>query len=125
MAYDGVTIGSEQARMLADQDAGMGGGSGGGSSGMGAAMGAAAAMMGAGPVGWVGAAATVIGSAMAAPGPASGSGRNVFDHSGWNVNFGAGTIESKASKSGVESWIYLAGAVVALIVGIKVLRGGK
>lgn len=107
MAYDGVTVGSEQANMLAAQDAGLVGG--GFMEGLKAMI---PGIPGLPP----------LGLSMSSDARSSASG-NGFDNSGWNVTFGGGNIESKASKSSVESWIYLAGAVVALIVGIKALKG--
>ncbi|MRR51288.1 MAG: hypothetical protein EG825_10295 [Rhodocyclaceae bacterium] len=40
-----------------------------------------------------------------------------FDNSGWNVNFGGGTIESSAAKGAAASW----GVYAALAVGVVVL----
>lgn len=43
---------------------------------------------------------------------ATSSTRSAFDSSGWQVNFGSGSISASA---GVPAWVWIAGAVGALL----------
>ncbi len=56
------------------------------------------------------------GGAGGAAGPSTASGQSAFDSSGWNVNFGEGSITSSAG-SGVSQYLpYIALGVGLLIV---------
>lgn len=45
------------------------------------------------------------------------SGDNAFDSSGWNVNFGSGSIDSTRGSTGMEAYVpYIVGALGLLIV---------
>ncbi len=60
------------------------------------------------------------------PTSSTGSFSNPFDASGWNVNFGSGTIESKREQSG-ELGSYLPYVVVAagLLIAWRLTRREK
>lgn len=47
---------------------------------------------------------------------------SIFDSSGWNINFGAGGIESSADKAPAQSWILFAGLAVVGLIAWKMLN---
>lgn len=94
--------------------------SGGGSAVMGKLLGAASA---ANPYM---AAASALGAAAASTATsASSNNKNdaSIDNSGWNVNFGEGSITSSATREGMSQWIGIAAGVVTILVAFKVLKG--
>ena len=44
------------------------------------------------------------------------------DHSGWNVNFGGGSITSSATTESVSQWIGIAAGIVTILVALKMLK---
>lgn len=53
----------------------------------------------------------------------SGTLETANDHSGWNVNFGAGSITSSATREAASQWITILAGLAALLVAYKTLRG--
>lgn len=49
--------------------------------------------------------------------------QSTMDHSGWNVNFGEGSITSSATREGLSQWIGIAAGVVTILVALKVVKG--
>lgn len=72
------------------------------------------------------AAASALGAAAGST-ATSGSTGNKFDttvdHSGWNVNFGNGSITSSATREAMSQWIGIAAGIVTLLVALKVMKG--
>lgn len=66
--------------------------------------------------------------AMAGTTATSGSTGNkndaAIDNSGWNVNFGSGSITSSADKrEALSQWVTIASGIAALLVILKVIKG--
>jgi hypothetical protein len=50
--------------------------------------------------------------------------KTTYDHSGWNVNFGSGSITSSADRAAAAGqWLNILAGVAALLVAYKTLRG--
>lgn len=45
-----------------------------------------------------------------------------IDNSGWNVNFGSGSITSSATREAVSQWIGIAAGIVTVLVALKMLK---
>ncbi|HYD63323.1 MAG TPA: hypothetical protein VEC35_23405 [Noviherbaspirillum sp.] len=45
------------------------------------------------------------------------------DNSGWNVNFGGGSITSSATRESMSQWIGIAAGVVTILVALKLIKG--
>ena len=45
------------------------------------------------------------------------------DHSGWNVNYGSGSITSSATREAASQWIGIAAGIVTLLVALKLIKG--
>lgn len=46
-----------------------------------------------------------------------------IDNSGWNVNFGEGSITSSATRESMSQWIGIAAGIVTIMVALKMLKG--
>lgn len=71
------------------------------------------------------AAGALLGAAGSTATSASSNNRNesTFDNSGWNVNFGEGSITSSATREGLSQWIGIAAGVVTILVALKLIKG--
>lgn len=63
-----------------------------------------------------------LGAILGKPISSSASSPGVMDGSGWNVNFGDGSITSSASKPSAMNWMSIGIGVVFLIVAVKMWR---
>ncbi|MEC4722942.1 hypothetical protein RY831_27665 [Noviherbaspirillum sp. CPCC 100848] len=45
-----------------------------------------------------------------------------IDNSGWNVNFGSGSITSSATREAISQWIGIAAGIVTVLVALKLLK---
>lgn len=68
---------------------------------------------------------SLTGGAGGAAGPATSKADAMFDSSGWNVNFGAGTIESSASKSNLTQYMQYALIAAGLLIAYRLTRRAK
>lgn len=71
------------------------------------------------------AAGALLGAAGSTATSASSNNRNesTIDHSGWNVNFGGGSITSSATRESMSQWIGIAAGIVTIMVALKMLKG--
>lgn len=102
--------------------AGANGGGGGGGADIMGALGIGAAMM-SGPPGWAALAAGVATKALSATQQSSASQNVGFDSSGWNVNFGSGSITSSADKASSMNWLMIGGALIGLALMVRAWKG--
>lgn len=65
------------------------------------------------------------GGAGGAAGPATAKADAMFDSSGWNVNFGAGNIESSASKNSLTQYMQYALIAAGLLIAYRMTRRAK
>lgn len=55
---------------------------------------------------------------------AEGKFQTGYDNSGWNINFGSGSITSSAEKrEALSQWVGIASGIAALLVILKVIKG--
>ena len=74
--------------------------------------------------GVLGAGASVLGAAVSkAPSTTTSGSNGMFDGSGWNVNFGGGSITSTASKDNPVTWIVVGAGLIALAIVVRAWRG--
>lgn len=70
--------------------------------------------------------ASVLGSALA-PTPktttVTSASNGTLDGSGWNVNFGGGSITSTASKDNPVTWIVIGAGLIALAIVVRAWKG--
>lgn len=69
--------------------------------------------------------AALLGGMMSPAGPSAATGSSVFDGSGWNVNFGAGTIESSREQGGgaaLSGYLPYAALAVGLLIAWRITR---